>query len=113
LTGILQQIKQLASTADPAIENSGSRRDEDAWLETTLEAVKKCAKDLKPFSEKLRRLRPENADGKWTKMVVQTVKLFLHDTTLATIRDIVYAQVRVFFIELATHLTNRNQRHRC
>jgi hypothetical protein len=101
LTGILQQIKQLASTADTANENSGSRQDEDAWLQKTLEAVKKCAKDLEPFSEKLKRLRSENADGKWTKKFVKTVKLFFGDTTLATIHEIVCAQVRVFFIELA------------
>jgi hypothetical protein len=97
LTGILEQIRELATNVDPPTEASEidlqQNNNENAWLQKTLQAVKRCTEDLKIVSGNLQRLRSKSGDEKWTRKVTRAVKLFVKNKDLVTIREILSSHV--------------------
>nr|KAK5440399.1 hypothetical protein LTR18_007687 [Exophiala xenobiotica] len=97
LTGILEQIRELATNVDPPTEASEidlqQNNNENAWLQKTLQAVKRCTEDLKIVSGNLQRLRSKSGDEKWTHKVTRAVKLFVKNKDLVTIREILSSHI--------------------
>ncbi|KAK5464844.1 hypothetical protein LTS15_001407 [Exophiala xenobiotica] len=92
LTGILEQIRELATNVVFPTEASEidlqQNYNESAWLQKTVQAVKRCTEDLKNVSGKLQRLRSKSGDEKWTQKVTRAVKLFVKNKDLVAIREI-------------------------